>query len=900
MNKRLSYFVPSLLLAVSMSVNMTACSDANMPLQNTVNTVKQNNNYGQLTIKLDSLKNTGFNTKGTFTDSSITKIKIEVTGTGITDPIIKTVDWNRNITETYQISVPSGKNRIVSVTGMNSLGVPVATLLGLTDIMNDSTTVLALNYGSTPAARIVKQIMSTRSEVVNKINADKLKRLIYNITGYRDSDNTYSLIDPLKIDVYTIAQRILANDGEINPDDTSDFKAEAQQGKLKVYVKDKQGNPILSGVTIRVNDITGNAAVRNGSYSNISVDQGVWEISAKAYVNANGTTIVVPNDYKDARNIILNGGNVLFAKQTINVKGTQEQEITLTLDTLKVKDVQLYNGENKVNYIDSEINKPVDYDARVNYEDGSYSDDEVIWEVSDNSVFGVNATGLLTGYKKGGSSLTIRAILNKDKIASYSVNVKDSGIGPDITGFGQEVDGTLTIYGRNFDDLVPFNNTVKINGFKAEVISVTTDSIKVKIPNSGNVGTGYITVDNTKGTDTSDTKFSGGPIAIGNESVSITGGDFIMGSPNLTTQTALADMTTLTANETKIRNFITNPASVDPTLTSGTDVKTLTSTQITAISTSTSLDLTTLNRNISLASSGTTINTFFNQQLVEYVSSVAKISTDVLLNAMGSQSVTYSSLLSTLKSNYTGTSLTFNPSESPMIKVSVSSYIMDKYEVTNAEYKKFMDGDGYNKRDYWTAEGWQWRQSNNITKPLYWDDTKYNQENYPVVGVSWYEAYAYAKWSGKRLPSEAEWEFAAKGSSSATTPWGRLFPWGNDVPSDTNKKANGYFGPDGSLDGFKYLADANSFNSGTSDGRTPSGVMNMAGNVMEWANDWYQYEYYGRSTDFTNPMGPVNGTFKVVRGGSWTHGKNDLRTSNRELFLNPASRNVNLGFRCVK
>ncbi|MFN8576771.1 MAG: SUMF1/EgtB/PvdO family nonheme iron enzyme [Candidatus Sericytochromatia bacterium] len=923
MNKNILHFIPGLLVSLSLSTNLVACSDITSPVQNTTNVAKQNG-YGKLTIKLDNFNKNNFTTKATFNDSTITKIKIEVTGVGITSSITKMVNWNRNTTETYQIEVPNGKNRIISVTGMNSLGQPVATLLGLSDIMADSTSVVTLNYGMTPAARIVKQVMDTRSEVVNKINADKLKRLIYNITGYRDSDSTYSKVDPLKIDVYAISQRILANDGEIDPDNTIDLTNEVQQGKLRVYVKDKQGNPIMSGITLKASDVSNKDAVAKSSYYELMVDQGTWQISAKAYVNANGTTMIIPNNTKDARNIILNGGNVLYAQQSVSVNGTQEKEITLTLDTLKVKDIELFKGEKKITQIDSEINKPTDYDARVNYEDGSYNDDEVIWEVSDNSVFGVDPNGVLAGYKKGSASLTVRAILNRDKVYSFSVNVTDSGIGPDITSFGTVIDGTLTIYGRNFDDLVPLNNIVKINGFKAEVLSVNTDSIKVRVPNSGNVGIGYITIDNTKGSDTSDTKFVGGAIAIGNDATSITGGDFIMGSPNIETQNLVTTLTNDLYKESRINAMLANPTVADSSLTSNTDMMTLTTTQRTNIATYTTLDLTALNSRINGLTAATTLDSFFRSYsayhvydtmgltttttlsgmtdtLIKSMVTTTKIKDDVLRTAISgnTSTSTFYDLMLSLKNSTSG-GLTFNPSESPMIKVNVSNFVIDKYEVSNAEFKSFMDGDGYNKREYWTDAGWQWKTSNNINQPLFWNDSKYNQSNYPVVGVSWYEAYAYAKWSGKRLPTEAEWEFSARGNVSSTAPWGRLYPWGNDIPSDTNTKSNGYFGSDGSLDGFRYLADVNSFMSGSSDGRTPQGTINMAGNVMEWVNDWYQYEYYGRSIDFTNPLGPVTGTFKVVRGGSWTHGKNELRNANREIFLNPESRNVNLGFRCVR
>ncbi|RYX99890.1 hypothetical protein EON78_02405, partial [bacterium] len=425
MSKRLTYFIPSLLVAISLSASITACSDNSIPLQNTANTagtIKQNN-FGKVSIRLDGLAKagSGFNTKANFTDNSITKIKIEVMGYGISPAISKTIDWNRNSTETYSILVPGGKNRIISVTGMNSLNVPVATLSGLADVFTDSTTVLSLNYGTTPAARVMKQILDTRSELVSKIDGEKLKRLIYNITAYNDSDGTYGAgkVNPLKVDVNAISQRILSNNGDIDVNAISDFSTGVEQGNLKVYVKDKQGNPIMSGVTIKVNDITGNNAIQNGSYSTMQVDQGNWQITAKAYVNANGTTIVVPLNGDDAKNIILNGGKVLYATKSIKVTNTLEQEVTLTLDTLKVKSVELYDGENRVNSITSEISKPVNYDARVIYEDDSYVNDEVVWEISDNNIFGISPTGVLTGYKNGSATLTVRSILDRDKSYSY-------------------------------------------------------------------------------------------------------------------------------------------------------------------------------------------------------------------------------------------------------------------------------------------------------------------------------------------------------------------------------------------------------------------------------------------------------------------------------------------------
>ncbi|MCA9448342.1 MAG: SUMF1/EgtB/PvdO family nonheme iron enzyme, partial [Candidatus Omnitrophica bacterium] len=99
-------------------------------------------------------------------------------------------------------------------------------------------------------------------------------------------------------------------------------------------------------------------------------------------------------------------------------------------------------------------------------------------------------------------------------------------------------------------------------------------------------------------------------------------------------------------------------------------------------------------------------------------------------------------------------------------------YYMDVYPVTNGAYRKFIEGSGYENQTYWSEEGWQWRTSETITKPRFWDDERFNGPDQPVVGVSYYEAEAYAKWAGKRLPTEQEWEKAARGTD------GRKYPWG--------------------------------------------------------------------------------------------------------------------------
>jgi iron(II)-dependent oxidoreductase len=199
--------------------------------------------------------------------------------------------------------------------------------------------------------------------------------------------------------------------------------------------------------------------------------------------------------------------------------------------------------------------------------------------------------------------------------------------------------------------------------------------------------------------------------------------------------------------------------------------------------------------------------------------------------------------------------------ELPQHIVFLDAFYIDKCEVTNTQYKKFMEATGHQA-------------------PYYWNDEKYNQPNQPVVGITWHDAVAYTKWAGKRLPTEAEWEKAARGTD------GRIYPWGNEWDSS---KGNSFTGGDG----YQYTAPVGSFSNGAS----PYGVLDMAGNVWEWVADWYFEDYYSRSSK-RNPQGPASGSWRVLRGGSWYNLLVNLRAADRNWNL-PDFKNDGLGFRGV-
>ncbi len=193
----------------------------------------------------------------------------------------------------------------------------------------------------------------------------------------------------------------------------------------------------------------------------------------------------------------------------------------------------------------------------------------------------------------------------------------------------------------------------------------------------------------------------------------------------------------------------------------------------------------------------------------------------------------------------------------PSRKVNLPEYYIDKYEVTNEQYKRFIDATGHKAPSNWDG--------NNFPKKL---------AKHPVTWVTWEDAGAYAKWAGKRLPTEAEWEKAARGTD------GRLFPWGNKYK---RKRANTDEARKGKT------TKVGSFKKGVS----PYGVHDMAGNVWEWTSDFYQA--YPGSTCKDEFFGKER---YVLRGGSFLDLKYDALTFVRSKFT-PVTDDENVGFRCV-
>ncbi len=163
--------------------------------------------------------------------------------------------------------------------------------------------------------------------------------------------------------------------------------------------------------------------------------------------------------------------------------------------------------------------------------------------------------------------------------------------------------------------------------------------------------------------------------------------------------------------------------------------------------------------------------------------------------------------------------------EKPQRTVKLSPYLIDIFPITNKQFRIFIDGGGYRERCYWSPESWQWKIEANIEKPLAWDTEGWNEPELPVAGVSWYEAEAYTKWSDKQLPTEAQWEKAARGTDN------RRYPWGNDFPTSKLANFNNNIG---------HTTMIGSYVKGSS----PFGCYDMSGNVNNWCRDWYWESFY--------------------------------------------------------
>jgi len=217
------------------------------------------------------------------------------------------------------------------------------------------------------------------------------------------------------------------------------------------------------------------------------------------------------------------------------------------------------------------------------------------------------------------------------------------------------------------------------------------------------------------------------------------------------------------------------------------------------------------------------------------------------------------------------------PSEQPQHEVQLTrAFWLDRYEVTNAAFQAFINAGGYHTPDYWSEAGAKWLGTHKNRSGCSFQKAA-AKANYPCVGVNWYEAEAYAKWRGGRLPTEAEWEYAARGPKSLTYPWGNTFD---------ASRAN--------VVGSQELTAVGSYPAG----KSWVNALDMAGNAMEWVQDWLSTSYYKQNVQ-TDPPGPASGTIKIEKGGWWGSNPYVARSAYRHYEDPPDYADRHIGFRIV-
>ncbi|WGV25340.1 ergothioneine biosynthesis protein EgtB [Halotia branconii] len=218
-------------------------------------------------------------------------------------------------------------------------------------------------------------------------------------------------------------------------------------------------------------------------------------------------------------------------------------------------------------------------------------------------------------------------------------------------------------------------------------------------------------------------------------------------------------------------------------------------------------------------------------------------------------------------------------------KVYLDTYYIDRYPVTCGQYHSFIEAGGYQDPRWWSKVGWQWLQTEQVTQPLYWSSNRV-WDDHPVYGVSWYEAEAYSRFVGKRLPTEAEWEKAASWDVKANRR--RTFPWGDAAPTAQSQNCN--------CD--RLIGKTTPVNAYPA-GQSAYGLYDTLGNVWEWTASWFSgykgfqsYPYIGYSQVYFDQK------HRVLKGGSWATRPWALRSSFRNWY-HPSVRQIFAGFRCA-
>ena len=227
--------------------------------------------------------------------------------------------------------------------------------------------------------------------------------------------------------------------------------------------------------------------------------------------------------------------------------------------------------------------------------------------------------------------------------------------------------------------------------------------------------------------------------------------------------------------------------------------------------------------------------------------------------------------------------------EKPLHRVTISSFYLDTYEITNEQYDRFLED--IKIKDNLNVDHED--QPSELSHDRQYVDDNLSMPTYPVVGINWFDAYAYCKWAEKRLPTEAEWEYAARGGDGVY----RTYPWGNERPNHEGIwRANYYPDDKSNLDGWLYTSPPGTF----PDGVSPFGIQDMTGNAEEWVQDWLDFDYYSKTEGATDPQGPGHGRMRVIKGGSYGTPEIYMIRIAMRLYGSPGIKSELQGIRCAQ
>lgn len=874
-------------LAVSLLFTSFSCSvsPTNSPDLSDKTKVSNSQNQGTIVVNLGSIfgtENHKFSLKRyKFDDSAVDEIRIAVYSTdaagnvtfdanGMLKPEAeKTIKRSDSLSEVF-LSVAAGKNKVVVIETFDVKDVQLTRLMGSISINGGQKTTLKVNYGTYPTAEILRKLISSNvvadRMLAYSLNLTDLENFVNKLTAYDINSNTYGGINPAYLDTDAIINNIKANRVKV-----SDAGVPMAKGDIKAYW------------------FTGS--------------------SDNTFNIVNG---VVSNDSADTTPFMFNGnvavGDVVFFKETDTASNTdKEYQFNVTAVNTVTNTITL---DRMFNSTAGKVIKTISIPDRKKY------DNEVKAKLR---LTVKNSSGtILKGVKYEINDLTSENVLSSTEDVTVIENVGPGKWLLRVTAY----DGGKTLQYMETLDIKPGNTLIEktIVPTESKVASIRFEDLNknenTPVPSNIDLTTGYsitirafVLMDD--GSENQNVTWSSSDSAI----ASVSGGGISAGNAGIATITAAATdnlnikktfTVTVTANQSEgpyISSFSPSASGIGTEiLIKGDrfDDATLNSTTVRFNGALAQvIDVKKTEIKVKVPANATTGKITITTPKGTFVSSDYFI----VNNPNNADTTGMVFIPSTDKEGYY---MGYSGSETddfyPRHKVILNSFHIDRTEVTNEDFNMFINAGGYTNDSYWSTEGLSFRNSNNLNnsnaRPSYWLDTRFNQPKQPVVGISFYEAEAYASWKGRRLPTEAEWEYAARGKDE------RLFPWGGDAPSDGNKKANGFFGTLGNGDDYQYTNEVGKFTNGDS----PFGLKDMSGNAFEWVSDFYDSKYY--TTNVTeNPKGPSVGGSKVLRGGSWYNHPQfsndvskmtDSMRSYTRFYSSPSNRSNYIGFRTAR